>query len=130
MLMNNLEHSGLCGRRLGIDEIHNCSLVLTNYGRVRCDDEISHRGRVPVVPSCHSTSVIQSLLHNSPLAIRGNNETVKVNLKPVSDCIVVDSRSEATGANKIFTIKTATLCNCSQFRRRVPRKFPTPTTDV
>ena len=91
MLMSNFQHRMLGCLCLRINEIHDRSLVLTDYSGVRIIDEIFHRRGMPMIPAGHSAAIIQALLNYCPLTVRSDNETVQVDLKTVSDCIVVDS---------------------------------------
>src|SRR6266850_4175616 len=113
-----------------IDQIHDRALVLSDYSGVGFGNKVSNRRRVPVITPGHATSIIQTLLHDGPLAVRCDHKAVQVNLKAVGDRIVVDSRRKPTGANKSFAVETATLRDQTQFMRRVSRKPAAAATDV
>jgi hypothetical protein len=49
-----------------------------------------------MVPACHSAIAIHSLLDDCPFATRGNNESVKIKLKAVNDCVVIDASRQTT----------------------------------
>ena len=119
MFSRYFEQRSLRRSGLSVDKIHYGALVLANYSRVRFGDKIPYRCRVPVISPSHSASIVQTLLHNSPLAVRRHDEIVEVNLESVGDRIVVDTRSKSTRADKRFTIEAAILGNRSQFLRRV-----------
>ncbi len=80
------------------------------------------RGGVPVIAARHAASIVQALLHDGPFAVRGQDETMEVDLKPVGDRIVVDARGQAAGAHQRFAVESATVGDRAQFLRRVARK--------
>src|SRR5688572_17759237 len=84
MFLRDLEHGGLRPISRSIHQVHYRALVLADYSRVRCDDKIFDGSRVPMIAAGHSTPMVQALLHDSPLSIRCHDETMQVNLKPVS----------------------------------------------
>src|SRR5437660_10831267 len=129
MFARDLKQGSLRRLGLGINQIHDRALILANYSGVRFGNKVANRRRVPVIPPGHSAVIVQSLLHDGPLAIRSHNETVKVNLKPVSDSVVVDARGKSTGAHQGFAIQPTPLGDRSQFMRRVPRKPAATTAD-
>src|SRR6266581_608799 len=83
-----------------------------------------------MIAASHSAPLVQPLLHDGPLTLRGHDKAVKVNLKTVADCVVVDARRQPAGAHQGFTIKTATLRNRSQFLRGVARKSSAAAADI
>src|ERR1044071_2544162 len=83
-----------------------------------------------MISSSKSASIIETLLNHCPLGICGHNKTVKVNLKPVGDRVVVDARCQPAGANELIAVKPATIGDRSQFLRSVSREFSSTTTDV
>src|SRR5215470_1942010 len=102
MIVSDVEHGSLGGACSGINQIHDRALVLSDYSGVRLGDEVAHRRRVPVIAASQAAMIVQSLLDNSPLALGGQDEVVKVNLEPVGDRIIVDARGEAARADECF----------------------------
>ena len=119
MLVRNLEHYSLRRGRFGVHEIHNRALVLADDSRVRLVHKIFHGRRMPVITARHSAAIVQALLYDGPLAVSRQDEAVQVNLKAVSNRVVVDARGQTTGANQGFAIETPTLAYLSQFVWRV-----------
>src|ERR671924_2145728 len=105
MFASDVEKRGLRGLRSRIDEIHDHALIFADYSGMRFDDEIAYRRGVPVVTARHSAPVVQTLLHDGPLAVRGHDEAMEVNLESVGDRVVVDPRREPAGANQRFAIE-------------------------
>ena len=99
MFASDSEQGGLRRLGLSIHEIHDRALILADYSGVRFGKEIADRRRVPVIPASHSAPIVQTLLHDGPLALRSYDETVEVNLKSVGDRIVVDARGKSTRAD-------------------------------
>ena len=83
-----------------------------------------------MIAASQPASIVQTLLHDGPFALRSDDEAVEINLKSVGDGIVVDSRSEPAGANQPITIKTAAVCNQTQFLGRVARMSAPTTAEV
>src|SRR6266542_6518170 len=128
--MSNAEEGRLRRFSLSVHEIHDRSLILTYYSCVRFGHEVFYCRRVPVIPTSYSPPIIQTLLHDCPLAIRRHDETVQVDLKSIGNRIVVDASGESTGADQGFAVEPATFCNRSQFLRRVPREPATTSADI
>ena len=80
------------------DQIHNRALMLADNTGMRLIGKVFHRRRVPMVPARYSAVAIHSLLNDRPFAVCGNNESMKIELKAVSDCIVVDACRQTTGS--------------------------------
>src|SRR5947207_1903694 len=122
IFMSNIEHCILrrpCG---GIHEIHDRALVLSHYSRVRLAHKIFHRRRMPVIAAGHAAAIVQALLYNCPLAVCRDYETVQVNLKAVSDRVVVDARGQTADAHQRFAVETTLVAYLSQFVWCVARK--------
>src|SRR5205807_547765 len=115
ILMSNVEHCILRRSRGGIHEIHDRALVLADYSSVRLAHKVFHRRRMPVIASGHAGAVIQALLYYGPLAVRRDDKAVQVNLKAVSDCVVVDARGQTADAHQRFAIETTLVAYLSQF---------------
>src|SRR5215813_14523810 len=122
MIVSDVEHGGLGGACSSINEIHDSAPVLSDYSGVRLGDEIAHRRRVPMIAASQAPIIVQSLLNNSPLALGGQDEVVKVNLESVGDRIIVDARGEAARADEFFAIESAALCDLQQLLWRVSRE--------
>ena len=124
MLMSDVQHRML--RRSGpcIYKIHDRSLMLAYYSRVWLSNEIFHCRRVPVITARHAAAIIQALLHDSPLALGGDDETVQVNLEAVSDRVVVDARGQTAGADQRFRCRCRVRARVEPDRASAP---PSPT---
>src|SRR2546425_429956 len=83
-----------------------------------------------MITTRHAGAVIQALLHDRPLAVRRVDEAVQINLKAVSNRIVVDARRQPAGTHQRFTIKTALRCYLSQFVWRIAREAAAAAADV
>src|SRR5436853_7590940 len=70
---------------------------------------------MPMISPGHSAAIVQALLYYGPLAVRRDDEAVQVDLKAVSDRVVVDARGQTADADQGFAIKTAALAYLSQF---------------
>src|SRR5438046_6160838 len=103
----HLKQSSFIAHFLAIHNIHDRALILANYSGVWFGDKVPYRRRMPVIPASHPITIIQTLLHHGPFATRRHDETVKVNLKPVGDRIVVDARCESAGADQGVAIEAA-----------------------
>src|SRR5258706_3358227 len=86
---SNVEKRSLRGLCLSIDEIHDHALILPDYSSVRFSDEIAHPCRVPVVAASHAAPIVQALLHNGPFAFRRHAEVMQIDLKTVSNCVIL-----------------------------------------
>src|SRR5438874_13736725 len=93
--------------------------MLADYSRMRLAHKIFHGQRMPVITARHSAAIVQALLYDGPLAVSRQDEAVQVNLKAVSDRVVVDARGQTTGANQGFPIETPPLAYQSPFARRI-----------
>src|SRR5437868_15145425 len=70
---------------------------------------------MPVITTRHAGAVIQALLYYGPLAVRRDDKAVQVNLKAVSDRVVVDARGQTAGPHQRFAVETAPLAYLPQF---------------
>src|SRR5262245_20216555 len=104
-----------------VHEIHDLALMLSDDSSVRFYYEVSNRGGMPVITARQAASVIHSLLDNRPFAVGCDDERVEINLKPVSNRIVINSRREAAGPDQRLTVKTSPIGNRAQFIRRLKR---------
>src|SRR5581483_10230034 len=85
--------------RLGIDEIHDCALMLSNNAGMRFGYKISYRCRMPVIATSKSIIGIHALLHYRPFAGGGHDKAVKIELESIRDCIVVHTRRKPAAAH-------------------------------
>src|SRR5436853_7882938 len=85
---------------------------------------------MPMIAAGHSAAVIQALLYYGPLAVRRDDEAVQVDLKAVSDRVVVDARGQTADADQGLTIKTASLAYLSQFVWCISREAAAATANV
>ena len=83
-----------------------------------------------MITTRHAGAVIQALLHDRPLPVRGDNEAVQVNLKAVSDRVVVDARSQTAGTHQSFAVETTPLTYLSQFVWCIAREAAAAAADV
>ena len=81
--------------------------MLADNSGVRLFNKILHRRRMPVIAARHPALIIQALLHNRPFTVRGDNETMQINLKAIADRIVVDRAVKLADAQDAFTVKAA-----------------------
>src|SRR6266508_5713157 len=70
---------------------------------------------MPVIATSHPAAIVQALLYDGPLAVRRDDEAVQIDLKAVSNRVVVDARRQTAGADQGFTIETTLLAYLSQF---------------
>jgi hypothetical protein len=70
------------------------------------------------------------LLDDGPLAVGREHERVEINLKSVSDRVVVDASREPAGANQAVAIEADTPRNVKQFVRCLSRLPSTATANV
>ena len=63
------------------------------------------RGRVPVVAAGQAARVVHPLLHDGPVAIRGDDERVQVDLEAVGNGVVVDPRREPAGPHQRVAVE-------------------------
>ena len=73
---------------------------------VRRKGEVANRGGVPVIAARQSGGIIHALLHDRPIALAAENESMQVKLKAVSDSVVVDARGETAGAHQRVAVET------------------------
>src|SRR5690349_4374107 len=99
-LVREIEQRALCSLGLSVNEVHDRALVLADDSRVWLGDEIAHRGRVPVITPRHAALIVQSLLDHGPLTVRSHDEVMQVDLKTVSDRVVVDASREPAGPHE------------------------------
>src|SRR5262245_547675 len=130
ILAGDVEHRGLRRFRSGVDEVHDHALVLADYSGVWLDYDIADRRGAPVIAARHPAPIVQALLDDGPLAVRRDDETVKVNLKAIGDRVVVDARGEPASAYQSFAVEAATLRDIEQFLRRVAREPSAAAADV
>src|SRR5688572_22118088 len=91
LLMNDLQHRMLRGPGVRIHEVHDHALRIPNDSSVGLRNKITDLRRMPVIATGFSCLRIQTLLHNGPFSVSGEHKTVKVDLKTISDGIVVDT---------------------------------------
>src|SRR5215471_5797551 len=130
MLVSDLEQRGLGGASTGIDEVHDRTLVLAYNSGMRLGDEVSYGSRVPMVPASQTAPVVEALLDDSPLASRGQNEIMQVDLKPVGDGVVVDSGGKPARTDKGIAVEAVSFCNSSQFLRGISREAAAAPADI
>jgi len=113
-----------------IDEIHDRALVLTEDCRMWISNEVADRCGVPVISTRQPVLIIQALLDYGPLAFRGDYKTVQVDLKAVSNGVVVDARCEPAGTHQSVTVEAAFVGKCSKLIWRVAREATAAAADV
>src|SRR6185436_3978021 len=126
----DIQKRGLGRCSLSVHQIHDRPLVFAHDSRVRFGYEIANRRRVPMIAASQTAAIVQTLLHDGPLALRGYDEAVKIDLKSVGDGIVVDARGQAAGANEPVGIEPSAPCNHAQLGRSVSRVSAPATADV
>src|SRR5690242_9798988 len=129
-LVCELEQRALCASSLRIDKVHDRALMLADDSRVRLGDEVTHRWRVPVITPGHAALIVQSLLDHGPLTVRSHDEVMQVDLKTVSDRVVVDASREPAGPHESVSIEAASLAQHTQLSRSVSRMTAASTTDI
>ena len=102
------------GRQKGQTEIYRGAEYVMQFVpkiklEIAVDDEIADRCGAPVIAARHPAPVVQALLYDGPLAVRGDDEAVEVDLKAVGDRIVVDARREPAGPDQCFAVEAAAL---------------------
>src|SRR5262245_47055522 len=97
---------------------------------MRFDYEVADRRGAPVIAARHPVPIVQPLLDDGTLAIRGDDKSVEVNLKAVGDRIVVDARGKPACADQRFAVEAPALRDSEQFLRRVARESSAPATNV
>src|SRR5438477_8075525 len=105
MLMRNSEHGLLRSVRTGVHEVHDRTLVAPDDCSVRIRREIANRCGVPMIPASKPALAIHSLLHDGPLACSAHEKSMQVQLKTVSNGIVVDSGGQPAGTHQGCTTK-------------------------
>ena len=106
ILARQRKHRVLGGHRVAIHQVLNHPLVLTDDGRVRRGGEVADRCRVPVVPARRPLRLVQSLLHDGPLAVGGHDERVEIDLKAVRNRVVVHPCGETAGLDRALAVET------------------------
>src|SRR5262245_20548000 len=83
-----------------------------------------------MVTARHAASIVQALLDHSPVAIRGEDEAVEIDLKAICDRIVVDARSQPTCAHQSIAVEAATVGDRTEFVRRIARESAAPAANI
>src|SRR3954469_256991 len=104
--------------------------MFPNDPGMRAGNEIANRSRMPVIAACETCGVIHALLHDSPFTVRGQNERVYIKLKPITDRIVINARSQTARPNERIAIEPFTAGQCTQFIRCSARVLATASAEV
>ena len=64
---------------------------------------------MPVIAPGQAAGLVHSLLDDRPLAVRGQNERVQIDLKAVGDRVVVDARRQSAGPDERVTVEACAL---------------------
>ena len=115
----NRQQGILRGARAAIHQVHHDACVLPDDGGVGVGGEVPDRCRVPVIAAGEPAVFVQSLLHDCPVAVRGQDERVEVDLKAVGDGVVVDAGGQPADPDERVAVKARAIRQRAQFLRRV-----------
>ena len=104
--------------------------MLPNDTGVGFGNEIADACRMPVITPRQTGGIVQPLLNNRPFAFRRQDERMQIDLKAISDGIVVDSCREPACANQRFAVEPSPVRKSKQFLGSVSRMPPSATTNV
>src|ERR1700730_11099834 len=83
-----------------------------------------------MIPPCLLAPAIHALLHDSPIAVIGNNEVVQVEVETVLHGRAVHLGDQAACLCKSRPIDADTVTDRNQLLRRLPRMFAASAADV
>ena len=83
-----------------------------------------------MVAAGQAAGFVHALLHDGPLAVGADDESVQVDLEAVGDGVVVDARGEPAGADQLVAVEPARWATASssagvlrEWRPRPPQKY-------
>ena len=120
----------LRGLGAAIHQVENYAFILTDDGRVRFTDEIANCGRVPVITAREFRACVHALLNNGPVSRISHDEGVQIELKSVSDGVVINFCREAAGPNQRIAIESFSIGECNEFAGRFAGLFAAPAANV
>ena len=99
-------------------------------GGVRFTGEVADRCRMPVIAARETRLLIHPLLDDRPFTSSGQEEAVQIDLKPVSNGVVVHLCRQPAGTNKCVTIQSGPVGNGPELVRRIAGMTSAATADI
>jgi len=113
-----------------IRKVHDFALIRTVDRTVRLIDEAIHVVGMPMVAARLLLVAVHALLHDSPFAVIGHEESVEVEVESVLHGCAVDLGDQAACTGQAGSVETDAFAKRMQFVRRLPRMLPPATADM
>src|SRR5262245_41430363 len=85
---------------------------------------------MPVITTGLPLVAVHALLNHGPLAIRGDNEAVQIEVKPVLHRGAIDLRHETACVDQAIAVDADAIAQTLQLVRRFSRMLAAPTADI
>ncbi len=106
------------GRGAVIGEVDDCALVAALDRRMRVIDEAGEAFREPVIAAREARATVHALLHDGPLPIGGQHETVQIEIEPILQGGAVHLRHQPAGAREGRAVDADAIADRGQLVRR------------